>query len=70
MSTVEIDRPTLLRLAAEADTDPRTVLAELRASRGERPPVRGRAGERVRAALSRHERAQICRAEQPTERRP
>jgi hypothetical protein len=50
----DIDRPTLLRLAAEADSDPRTVLAELRARRGERQPVRGRAGERIRAALIRH----------------
>ena len=50
----EIDRPTLLRLAAEADADPRSVLRELAAARGERAHVRGRAGERVRAALAAH----------------
>lgn len=42
------DRPTLYRLAAEADADPRTVARHLR---GE--VVRGRAGERIRAALER-----------------
>lgn len=52
MSTPHIDRPTLFRVAAEADTDPRTVLAEVAAERGERPHVRGRVGERVRAALA------------------
>lgn len=49
-----IDRPTLLRLAAAADSDPRTVARELRALRGVEPHVRGRAGERIRAVLSKH----------------
>jgi hypothetical protein len=40
------DVPTLLRLAASADADPRTVARVLR---GER--VRGRAGERIRQVL-------------------
>lgn len=51
--TVHIDRPTLLRLAADADCDPRSILNELAAERGERPHVVGRAGERIRAALTR-----------------
>lgn len=49
-----IDRPTLLRLAAEADCDPRSIIRELAAFRGERAHVTGRAGERVRAVLSAH----------------
>lgn len=44
-----IDRPTLLRLSAEADCDPRTILAAVHGR-----PVRGRAGERVRTVLARH----------------
>ncbi len=52
MHATAIDRPTLLRLAAEADSDPRSVAAELAAQRGERPHVKGRAGERVRAVLA------------------
>lgn len=52
MHAIAIDRPTLLRLAAEADSDPRSVAAELAAQRGERPHVKGRAGERVRAVLA------------------
>lgn len=42
-----IDRPALLRLAAAADSDPRSVLRRLR---GER--VRGRAGERIDRILA------------------
>jgi hypothetical protein len=53
MSTA-VDRPTLYRIAAEADCDPRTVAAAIAARRGERPPPRGRAGERVAAVLERH----------------
>ena len=41
-----VDRPTLLRLAADADADPRSVE---RALHGEH--VRGRAGERIARAL-------------------
>ena len=41
-----IDRPTLLRLAAAADSDPRSVARRLR---GEH--VRGRAGERIDRVL-------------------
>lgn len=52
MSTAHIDRPTLLRLAAEADSDPRSIAAELAAQRGERPHVKGRAGERIRSVLA------------------
>jgi hypothetical protein len=52
MNTAHIDRPTLLRLAAEADTDPRSVAAELAAARGERRHVKGRVGERIRAVLA------------------
>lgn len=51
-NTTHISRPELLRLAAEADTDPRSVAAELAAERGERPHVKGRAGERIRAVLA------------------
>ncbi len=43
---IELDRPALLRLAADCDADPRTVARVLR---GER--VRGRAGERIARAL-------------------
>jgi hypothetical protein len=50
----EVDRPTLYRLAAAADCDPRSVAAELAAQRGEREHVRGRLGERIRAALRGH----------------
>jgi hypothetical protein len=49
-----LDRPTLYRLAAEADTDPRTILAALAAARGERRAVAGRAGERAQEVLQRH----------------
>lgn len=58
--TPGIDRPTLLRVAAEADVDPRSVQAELAAERGERPPVRGRVGERIREALARHRQGQAA----------
>lgn len=46
VTTRPVDRPTLLRLAAAADADPRTVL---RALHGEQ--VRGRAGERIARVL-------------------
>lgn len=54
--TTKVDRRRLLRLAADADVDPRTVE---RALRGE--PVRGRAGERVARAL---EKAGLARREE------
>lgn len=41
-----VDRPTLLRLAAEADADPRSIARRLRGGR-----IRGRAGERIEQAL-------------------
>ena len=53
-SDLGIDRATLRRLAVEADADPRSVIAELRAARGERAPVRGMAGHRVRRVLAEH----------------
>jgi hypothetical protein len=46
-----ITRPELLQLAAAADADPRTVARVLR---GEH--VRGRAGERIREALTTRQR--------------
>jgi hypothetical protein len=48
-----IDRREILRLAAEADSDTRSIEKQLRHLRGEGPAVRGRAGERVTAALTR-----------------
>ena len=54
MSTTHLDRRDLLRLAAEADSDPRSIENELAAHRGERPHVRGVAGERVRRVLRQH----------------
>ena len=55
MRTAETpDYPTVLRLAAEAMVDPRSVHAELLAARGERRHVRGVAGERVRRVLAAH----------------
>lgn len=55
MRTGDIDRPTLLRLAAECDADPRSVAREIQAIRGESERrVRGRAGERIRAVLASH----------------
>jgi hypothetical protein len=47
-----LTRPEILRLAAEADSDPRSIENELAAQRGERPHVRGRSGERIRAVLA------------------
>ncbi len=49
-----IDRATLRALAVEAESDPRSIIAELRAARGQRPHVRGLAGHRVRRVLIRH----------------
>ncbi len=46
-----IDLATLRALAVAADADPRSVIAELRAARGERAHVRGMAGHRVRRVL-------------------
>jgi hypothetical protein len=46
-----IDTATLRALAVAAEADPRSVIAELRAARGERPHVRGMAGHRVRRVL-------------------
>ncbi len=54
MDAPNLDRRELLRLAAEADTDPRSIASELAAHRGERPHVRGVAGERVRRVLIQH----------------
>jgi hypothetical protein len=55
MSTSRLfDRATILRLAAEADTDPRSIVNELEAQRGKRRHVRGHAGERVRRVLALH----------------
>ena len=48
----KLDRATVLRIAADAGVDPRTVEAELAAQRGEREPVKGLAGERVRKAIA------------------
>jgi hypothetical protein len=53
-SDLGIDRATLRALAVEAEADPRSVIAELRAARGQRPHVRGLAGHRVRRVLARH----------------
>ncbi|HEU4544632.1 MAG TPA: hypothetical protein VFR23_26130 [Jiangellaceae bacterium] len=47
------DKRTVLRLAAEADVDPRSVRSEFAAMRGERPHVTGRAGEKLRVVLAR-----------------
>ncbi len=52
-----LDTRTLLAVAAAADADPRSVRRELAARRGEDQHVRGRAGERIRAALAAHELA-------------
>lgn len=46
------DRRTILAIAAESDTDPRSVEREFRAMRGEDRHVRGRAGERIRRVLA------------------
>jgi hypothetical protein len=46
ITPIQIERPDLLRLAADCDADPRTVQRVLR---GEH--VRGRAGERIRRVL-------------------
>ncbi len=50
-SDLGIDRATLRALAVEAEADPRSIIAELRAARGERPHVKGLAGHRVRRVL-------------------
>lgn len=47
-----LTRRELLQLAVDSDTDPRSVAREIRALRGDGPHVRGRAGERIRAALA------------------
>ena len=51
-SDLGVDLATLRRLAVEADVDPRSIVAELRAARGERDHVRGMAGHRVRRLLA------------------
>jgi hypothetical protein len=51
-SDLGIDRATLRALAVAADVDPRSIIAELRAERGERPHVRGMAGHRARRVLA------------------
>ena len=50
----EIDTTTVRRLALEADVDPRTIVAELKAARGERARVRGISGDRARRVLRQH----------------
>lgn len=47
-----LTRADVLRVAGEAECDPRTVVQELAAQRGERKPVRGMVGERIRKALA------------------
>lgn len=47
--TTPPDTRTILRLAADADVDPRTIRRALAGGR-----VAGRAGERIRAALTTH----------------
>jgi hypothetical protein len=50
-----VNRLTIRKIAVDADADERTVEKEIRRARGEPlPPVRGRAGERVREAMARH----------------
>ena len=60
MTEAHIDWAFILRVAADAACDPRTVAAELAAERGERVHVRGMVGERVRAALARHRKAKAA----------
>jgi hypothetical protein len=52
MQDPRVDTRTILEIAATSDTDPRSVQRELAAQRGERPHVRGRPGERIRAVLA------------------
>ena len=52
MHTRPLAKPQILRLAAEADVDPRSVQRELRALQGTGKPVRGRSGERLRSVLA------------------
>lgn len=49
----EVASRTILEIAAKSETDPRSVRREIAALRGERPHVRGRAGERIRQELAR-----------------
>lgn len=49
-----IDGPTVRLVAVQAEVDPRSVIAELRAQLGEGRPVRGMAGHRIRRVLRRH----------------
>ena len=49
-----VDAATLRALSLEAQCDPRTLIAELRAARGERARVRGMAGVRARRVLVAH----------------
>lgn len=46
-----VDRIVLLKLAALADCDPRSIAHEFAAMEGERAHVRGRAGEKIRRVL-------------------
>lgn len=48
----EVTTRTILELALASNTDPRSVKREIAALRGERPHVRGTAGERIRTALA------------------
>lgn len=50
--TPDLSRADVLRIAAEANVDPRSVTAELDAMRGKRKRVRGLSGDRIRAALA------------------
>jgi|GEM_PF-6933695 len=49
-----IDGATVRRLAVEAEVDPRSIVAELRAELGQNPRVRGVTGHRIRRVLIRH----------------
>lgn len=48
----ELDPGTVRRLAVAAETDPRSIVRELRAARGEGAHVRGMAGARARRVLA------------------
>lgn len=50
-------RAYILRIAAAAHADPRTVERELAAQRGSGNPVRGNVGERIRIAIAQEPKA-------------
>lgn len=53
LAGLPVDGATVRRLAVEAEADPRSVVAELRAELGEGPHVKGLAGHRIRRVLVR-----------------